>query len=147
MIEASPITVQKIEFLRTLVEVNDQADPNTVGDFNFNGATIGWAFHSGQNEDGSTWVGVGFATGSDADEGPICPYLLDMQAIGVFTIADSVEAGKREQLVFECGAALVYGAIREMVANITSRSAFGRLMLPTPSFQGLYEEQKAQDQD
>jgi hypothetical protein len=147
MISASPIAVRKIEFLRVFVEANDRADPNTIGEFSFNGATIGWAFHSGQNEDGSTWVGVGFATGNEADKGPICPYMLDIQAIGVFTIADSVEEGKREQLVFECGAALVYGAIREMVANITSRSAFGRLMLPTPTFQGLYEQQKAPDQD
>ena len=147
MIKASPITVEKIEFLRTFIEANDLADPNTIGDFSFNGASIGWAFHSGQNEDGSTWVGVGFATGNDADEGPICPYMLDIQAVGVFSVADTVEEGKREPLVFECGAALVYGAIREMVANITSRSAFGRLMLPTPSFQGLYDQQKSQGQD
>ena len=51
MIQPGPITTQKIEFLRTLVETNHQADPNTVGDFNFNGATIGWAFDSGQTED------------------------------------------------------------------------------------------------
>jgi len=77
----------------------------------------------------------------------MCPYMLDIQAVGVFTISDSVEESKRNQLIFECGAALVYGAIREMVANITSRSVFGRLMLPTPTFQGLYEQQKSESPD
>ncbi|WP_167769427.1 hypothetical protein [Thioalkalivibrio halophilus] len=39
----------------------------------------------------------------------------------------------------EYGAALVYGAIREMVTNITSRSLAGPLTLPTPSFVGALE--------
>lgn len=146
MIKASPITARKIEFLRTLIEVNDKADPATVADFDFHGATIGWAFHTGQNDDGTTWVGVGFAAGNDSGEGPVCPYVVDIQAVGVFRLDDGFQGNNPEQFVFECGAALVYGAIREMVANITSRSAFGRLMLPTPSFQGLYEKQKAENQ-
>ena len=40
---------------------------------------------------------------------------------------------------YEYGAALVYGAIREMVTNITSRSLAAPLTLPTPSFVGALE--------
>ena len=82
MIQPGPITTQKIEFLRTLVETNHQADPNTVGDFNFNGATIGWAFDSGQTEDGSIWVGVRFATGTDANEGRCARTCLTYRLLG-----------------------------------------------------------------
>lgn len=147
MIKASPLKVLQIDFLRTSVEVNDQADPKTVDSFDFNGATIGWGFHSGHNEDGTTWIGVGFTTGMESEEGPVCPYIIDIQAVGTFSLNESFHSDDPEKFVFECGAALVYGAIREMVANITSRSAFGRLMLPTPSFQGLHEQQQDGDED
>lgn len=146
MIKASPLTVIQIDFLRTFVEVNDAADPETIRSFDFDGATIGWGFHTGKDEDGSTWVGVGFATGAEPEEGPLCPYIVDIQAVGTFSLHESFQGDDPEKFIFECGAALVYGAIREMVASITSRSVFGRLVLPTPSFQGLYEEEISEEQ-
>lgn len=147
MIKASPIKLHQIEFLRTAVEVNDRADPQMADSFDFHGATIGWAFHQGQHEDGSTWIAVGFATEAEPDEGPACPYVIDIQAVGTFSLQEEYDGDNPDKLMFECGAALVYGAIREMVSNITSRSPFGRLTLPTPSFQGLYEEQQEHEVD
>ena len=146
MIKASPLKLHQIDFLRVSVEVNDQADPEKASEFDFNGATIGWAFRQGQHEDGTVWIAVGFATEAEPEEGPICPYVIDMQAVGSFSLHDNYNGDNAEKFVFECGAALVYGAIREMVANITARSALGRLVLPTPSFQGLYEQHEEQEE-
>jgi preprotein translocase subunit SecB len=54
---------------------------------------------------------------------------------------------KLERFVFENGAALVYGAIREMVTMTTARSAFGAIMLPTASFFGSFEEHQKNTQE
>lgn len=142
MIKASPIKLHQVEFLRTAVEVNDHAESQAADSFDFHGATIGWAFHQGLQEDGTTWIAVGFATEADPEEGPRCPYIIDVQAVGIVSLQESYDGDTPEKFLFECGAALVYGTIREMVANITARSAFGRLTLPTPSFQGLYEQER-----
>ena len=66
-----------------------------------------------------------------------------MQALGVFRVAESVGIDRREELVFENGAAHVYGAIRDMVSTITARSVPGPIMLPTPTFVGSFAEHRA----
>lgn len=135
----SPITFVSLKFLRVHVEADFGAQTIQSEDFNFDGAMLAWSLNHGKNEDGSWWVAVGFATSDDADS-PRCAYNIDMQAMGVFRVSDGVEQINREALVFENGAALVYGAIREMALSITSRSVPGPLMLPTPSFMGAFKE-------
>ena len=46
----------------------------------------------------------------------------------------------KEKLAFESGSALIYGAIREMTINLTSRCIPGPLMLPTPMFKDSFED-------
>ena len=134
----SPITFVSFKFLRVHVEADFEAQAIASENFDFSGAMLAWSLNHGRHEDGSWWVAVGFAT-QNADDSPRCPYNIDMQAVGVFRVSDNVAETKREELVFENGAALVYGSIRDMASTITARSLSGPLMLPTPSFMGEFK--------
>ena len=54
---------------------------------------------------------------------------------GIFEIHPDFPEVRRQELIRVNGASLLYGAIREMILNITSRSLKGPLILPTVSFQ------------
>lgn len=140
----SPLTMRSLDFLRVHVEADHTAQ-QTAQAFDFDGALLAWSIKHGQDKEGTWWVAVGFATDTQAAAEQRCPYDLDMRAMGIFSIADSVAADRKEEIVYENGAALVYGAIREMVATVTSRSIAGKLMLPTPTFVGAFAEAKSKD--
>lgn len=64
-----------------------------------------------------------------------CPYQGKAEIIGTFAVAGAWEkAGRAEELVAVNGASILYGAVREMVLLVTSRSSHGPLVLPTLSF-------------
>lgn len=135
----SPLTLHGIEFVRVHVEADLESETRRADRFEFDGTTLSWGLDHGQNEeDGTWWVAVGFGT-QPMDGEPRCPYVLDVQAVGIVSVSAEYPAEKHETLACEYGAALVYGAIREMVTNITSRSLAGSLTLPTPSFVGALE--------
>ena len=133
----SPLTMYSLDFLRVHVQADHMATQNAQT-FDFDGALLAWSIKHGQDKEGAWWVAVGFATDPQADVKQRCPYDLDMRAMGIFSIADTVPAERKEEIVYENGGALVYGAIREMVATVTSRSLAGKLMLPTPTFVGAF---------
>jgi preprotein translocase subunit SecB len=135
----SVITLRDLTFLAIKCEI----DPDYKGpasEFDFQGAFLHWGLRHGKSgDDGRTWwVGLDFATRQEGDKR--CPYALDIKAVGMFSVNESVPEERREELAFENGAALVYGAIREMVSTITARSAFGTLLLPTASFVGEFQK-------
>lgn len=137
----SPLTFLDLKFFRIKVETDFSAKIK-ADDFDFNGAMVGWNIRHGKEEsegDGKWWVAVGFVVVNENAE-VICPYNIDVQALGIFTVSEKCPPEREECLVYENGAALVYGAIREMVSMITSRSLAGTLMLPTPTFMGTYSE-------
>ncbi|MCG5513999.1 hypothetical protein [Ectothiorhodospira shaposhnikovii] len=134
----SPLTLHGIQFVRVHVEPDLDSGIARADQFDFDGSLLKWALdHGFDDQDKTWWVAVGFGTTID-EERPRCPYILDVQAVGVFSVSEQYPAHKHESLAFEYGAALVYGAIREMVTNITSRSLIGPLTLPTPSFVGAF---------
>lgn len=136
----SPLTLRGIEFVRVHVEPDLEAGLSRADQFDFDGSILKWALdHGYDDQDKTWWVAVGFGTAPEED-GPRCPYILDVQAVGIFTVSETYPSERHERLAYEYGAALVYGAIREMVTNITSRSLVGPLTLPTPSFVGAFEE-------
>lgn len=68
------------------------------------------------------------------------PYIIQISVRGVvrmhLTKADG-QAEERRVRALVNGASLLYGAVREMVSNITSRSTHGSFLLPSLSFQDL----------
>lgn len=143
----SALTLRDLTFLGIRVEIDPDYNENSK-EYDFDGAPMHWGLrHGPQKDDGlSWWVGMDFAT-KGSEEKP-CPYLIEVKAVGLFTISEKVPEDKREKFVFESGSSLVYGAIREMVSMTTSRSAHGALMLPTASFVGEFEshQKKIQQQ-
>ncbi|PYF99753.1 Preprotein translocase subunit SecB [Thioalkalivibrio sp. ALE21] len=135
----SPLTLHGIQFVRVHIEPDLESGFARAHHFDFDGSMLKWALDHGYDEqDGTWWVAVGFGTMNEEEE-PRCPYILDVQAVGVFSVSEKYPVERHEGLAFEYGAALVYGAIREMVTNVTSRSLVGPLTLPTPSFVGAFE--------
>ena len=68
------------------------------------------------------------------------PYTIEVSVRGVVPMHLTQAAGQAEERRVRAlvnGASLLYGAVREMVSTITSRSAHGPLLLPSLSFQDL----------
>lgn len=62
------------------------------------------------------------------------PYSGKITVSGSFQISESFSEENREALIRVSAASILYGACREMVANLTARSVNGILSLPSISF-------------
>lgn len=62
----------------------------------------------------------------------------EIEIQGLVVVHDKFDAGKREQLAQVNGMSLLYSAAREMLLNLTARSAYGTLCLPTLNFQEVF---------
>lgn len=145
--KASPLRFVDLKFLRVRVEADFSSGPVEAKGFDFDGAMLSWSLDHGFEEDAKRWwVAVGFATG-EAEGHPRCPYAIDVQAVGFFEVSETVPEERIETLVFENGAALVFGSIRDIVSTITGRSLPGPLMLPTPTFVDALKKHTARHAD
>jgi preprotein translocase subunit SecB len=64
----------------------------------------------------------------------LSPYKANVSFTGFFTVAGDYPQEKAQQLVQTTGGSILYGAIREMLANVTARGPWPMLTLPTVSF-------------
>ncbi len=62
------------------------------------------------------------------------PYTATLAIEGEFEVAEGYTAASPEDLVNVTGASMLYGACREMLANLTARSIHGMSTLPSVSF-------------
>jgi preprotein translocase subunit SecB len=62
------------------------------------------------------------------------PYKGSISFTGHFSVAASYAAEKVQMLVETNGPSVLYGAVREMLANLTARGPWPMVMLPTQSF-------------
>lgn len=62
------------------------------------------------------------------------PYTATLTIEGEFEVAEGYSAASPEDLVNITGASMLYGACREMLANLTARSIHGMSTLPSVSF-------------
>jgi preprotein translocase subunit SecB len=139
--KASDISLDNLAFLEVAVLVNTEFE-GSITDFNFDGIVFDWGIRHGQRNDEGTkwWVGLEIAINNDEKTDKASPYTINLRAAGMFSINPNYPADRREKFVYESGASLIYGAIREMVCNITARSAHGSFLLPTSSFFGSYDD-------
>jgi preprotein translocase subunit SecB len=76
------------------------------------------------------------------------PYEAEFQLQGLVQVTDGLTPDRKEQLALVNGFSVLYSAAREMLLNITSRSAYGAVTLPTLSFVSLVtkaRKKKAED--
>ena len=91
--------------------------------------------HSSRHEDDPRrWhVSLGVEQAEDKDGG--CPfYTFSFEVSGLFSVDKDYPAEKTEQLIRVNGAAVLYGAIREMAANLSARGPYPPVNLPTVTF-------------
>jgi preprotein translocase subunit SecB len=70
-------------------------------------------------------------------------YEFEIHVIGFFELVVDLPEDRRQQIIVVNGLSILYGALREMVINLTSRSAFGPLSLPSISFADVLNEVKS----
>lgn len=69
---------------------------------------------------------------SDVDQES--PYTAKLTIEGEFEVLEGYTVGAADELVNVTGASMLYGACREMLANLTARSTHGMSTLPSVSF-------------
>lgn len=80
--------------------------------------------------------------------GIILPYNVEAEAIAFFRyITDEMNGADRFRAVRASGYPMLYGAIREMVANLTARSSFGLWQLPSANFSRSAEQESKLDEE
>lgn len=107
--------------------------------FDFNGVQITEGVDLSildENKDNPRQFALKFriALENENEKGKAAPYDVDIEVAGVFSIISDMPAADRDDFVRVNGCAVLYGAIRDQVLTLTSRSARGPLMLPTVNF-------------
>lgn len=70
------------------------------------------------------------------------PYTFDITVTGFFKISAEIAEEKRRNIVSINGPAVLYGTIREMVAQMTSRGPLPQMILPTVNFMSREDSTK-----
>lgn len=138
----SIVQLKQVVFQRILVEAAKEVDELVAGEavnFDFDGVNMKVRHRFGvtqPKEDGTPskafLVILGFTI--DNIEGKPAPYKIDVEALGFIEVVGDHETATPEDLAVVNGTSVVYGAVREMVTNLTSRFAPGALVLPTMDF-------------
>lgn len=122
-----PISVEQVVFLRTVVlavpahQPTMEALPSKFSPQN--------SIDIRQDElDGKRYF-VTMNCKFNEEQSPEVPYSLDIECMGVFRVDETLEADAAKRAVAITGHGVVFGAIREAVAWITSRHVFGPLTL------------------
>lgn len=125
--EKSPLQLESYAFDKIELEAQDNPNPshhNLIG---------GEVTHGVASEDPRLWhVILDISLGATEGETPL--YRGRIVAEGVFRVHPNWPEEKIEALVSSNAPALLYGAIREMVVNLTGRSKHGLINLQTVRF-------------
>ncbi|WOX04718.1 hypothetical protein [Microbulbifer pacificus] len=152
-VEASPLQLQQLVFTRVHVDAlvpSDVTDDIWAPDFDFTDVEFAHEVmvmpKEGQEEDPREFIlALKFAIPNNNENSKLAPYTVDVQAQAIFTFAPIFEPKKRESLVTVNGCSMVIGAIREMLCQLTARSVYGPMTLPTLRF--IPEPEKKEEAD
>jgi preprotein translocase subunit SecB len=143
----SPLQLRHIFFQKVLVEVNgefatdeDGEDAAEAEGFSFGGVTMDTRIDvDGRDKESPDprLFGVYYALRVANKEGKQCPYSFECVVSGLFEVVGNIPKEERETFVAVNGTTLLFGAVREQVANLTARSVYGMLLLPTVNFLDL----------
>jgi len=125
--EKSPLQLESYAFDRIELKSQEHSDPN------HNNLIEGEVSHGVSQDDLRLWhVTLDLSLNADDGESPL--YLGRIAVEGVFRVHPTWPEDKIEALVSSNAPAVLYGAIREMVVNLTSRSKHGAIHLQTVRF-------------
>jgi preprotein translocase subunit SecB len=134
----SPLQLRHLLFQKVLVEVNDEfatgeleAGANDATGFSFDGVTMDTRIDvDGRDKESADprVFGVFYALRVANKEGKQCPYSFECVVSGLFEVVGNVPKEERETFVAVNGTTLLFGAVREQIANLTARSFHGMLL-------------------
>lgn len=123
----SPLRLENYFFTKIDLEANSG---DCVDDIHLD-KEMGIAKHQ---QDEHKWM-VNLSVGNKGHEGEYNPsYKFRVDIVGFFRVADEYPEEKAQGLVAFNGPAVLFGAVREMLANITARGPHKALILPTVTF-------------
>lgn len=138
----SPLQLKGYFFTKASIETSKPLDDSEISnvsaiDFDFNGVNIlteiRVAVADNQSDDPRDFL-IKFKLTIPNLDGVQCPYTIDVDIVGTFTISNKIEKQKRDNIVSVNGTSILYGCVREMVSSVTSRCLHGLLILPTVNF-------------
>jgi preprotein translocase subunit SecB len=143
----SPLQLKHLLFQKVFVDAavtnmedENEAEENEAIEFDFEGVSIDSNIDIKCQDEASiepSCYVVHYAFRINNEEGKKCPYLIECIVSGLFEVVGKVPKEERETFVKVNGTTLLFGAIREQIASITSRSINGMLLLPTVNFLDL----------
>ncbi len=124
----SPLQLEHYFFTQMHLDANPGADPDA--DLNYD-ASVQCAQHE---DDPRRWmitltVDIG---GTEEDTDPV--YNGKFEIVGMFRVDGEFPEDRVANLAHINGAAILYGSVRELVANLTARGPFPQILLPTTTF-------------
>ncbi|MFK0570339.1 hypothetical protein [Endozoicomonas sp.] len=139
----SPIQVKQLLFKKVLIEPRKPVDDDEglwAPQFDFEGVEIKTDIMTAydENEDDPThfMVCVRIQIANEKKDGAkLAPYTVDVEGQAFIHLLAPFPAEMRESIVSVNGSTVVVGAIRELVSQLTSRSLYGPMVLPTLRFQ------------
>lgn len=138
----SPIQLKDLSYLgfkvwpRQLSE-EEASTKTTAGlEFDFNDVMIGESVEIsiiGESPEPNVFA-VKLRVIIENTEGKLAPYEVDVEIAGIFEVNMSIKPEDRSEMADVNGCAVLYGSIRDLVLNLTSRAVNGPLLLPTVNF-------------
>ena len=133
----SPLAIRAHQFREIHLDVADEEDPKAP-------LNLSCKRECGCSQtDPLDWMvdlTVAFGPENEADK---VPYTGRIRVVGYFRIHEAYPRQNRESLIRIPGASILYGACREMLANLTARSSHGMISLPSISFIDLPAKKQA----
>ncbi|MBR8234204.1 MULTISPECIES: hypothetical protein [unclassified Burkholderia] len=153
----SPLTLERLEFSTISIEVNrdyengeTNALPQLAFDFrgvNFRRSALLRYPHEEAADPKHFFCEFRLKITKSDQKKIIIPYELDIEVSALFTYLDDRFTGaERFRAVRFTAYQMLYGAIREMVSNLTARSVFGMLQLPSADFRQASREDSEKDE-
>jgi preprotein translocase subunit SecB len=127
-LSASPLRLLAHRFTEVSVKASEQDEPQ--GGFSLN-TTRSFRQHDENPREYQLILALVLGSSTPDQESP---YTARLTIEGEFEVAEAYPAEMREELIRVTGASMLYGACREMLANLTARSTHGMSTLPSVSF-------------
>ena len=127
-LRSSPLAIRGHEFLEVHLKATGNREPTAPLSIDLNRR---WGASEADPLDWMLELTVTFGGENESDQ---VPYQGMIRAVGNFRIAEDYPENNRDSLIRVTGASILYGACREMLANLTARSAHGMISLPSVSF-------------
>lgn len=157
--KAASLSVDKVEFVHIKVVTNSEYDGEFASefkqlDFSFQGVNfrrrMSLQYDRTKSDDPKTFIfGLNILLSDDpevAENGPL-PYDIDIKAVVYMRYeSDELQGMERFRAVRATGYSILYGAIREMVSNLTARAPHGMWSLPSANFNAAANDEAVRDE-